>query len=81
MNVTNEIRGTEFNVPLGLSERQAQSLLDSEMEGVKGVFWFLLGVSTVTFILNLAVEDHELPGDEKNKDNKEKTEDASQETK
>jgi fucose permease len=64
-NVTQQIKGAEFNIPPGLNQTQVQTLLDAEMEGVRGVFWFLLGVGAVTFVLSLGVEDHGLPGDEK----------------
>jgi MFS family permease len=64
-NVVEGIRGAQFNIPSGLTEEQVDLLLDVEMEGIKGVFWFLLGVSALTFLLSLPVEDHGLPGDEK----------------
>jgi fucose permease len=69
IGIIDEIRGAEFNIPAGLSDSQMQTLLDAEMAGVKGVFYFLLGVSALTFFLSLAVEDHGLPGDEKKVEN------------
>ena len=68
--VTDQIRGAEFNVPAGLTGAQTQTLLDAEMDGIKGVFWLLLGVAGITFILSLAVEDHGLTGEEKNRGKK-----------
>jgi hypothetical protein len=62
-DIANQIKGTEFNLPPGLNETQVQTLLDAEMEGVKGVFWFLLAVAALSFVLSLAVEDNGLPGD------------------
>jgi fucose permease len=63
VDVTDQIRGAEFTVPAGLTEAQTQTLLDAEMAGIKGVFWFLLGVGALAFFLSLGVEDHGLPGD------------------
>jgi MFS family permease len=63
-----QIRGAEFNVPTGLTEVQKQQLLDAEMTGIRGVFYFLLGVSALTFLLSLGVADRGLPGDEKKED-------------
>ena len=78
-NITSQIRGAEFNIPAGLTADQKQTLLDFEMEGVKGVFYFLLGVSSLTFILGLGVEDRELPKDEKGQEKKVKEEKGVQE--
>jgi hypothetical protein len=64
-SVLDEIKGAQFDVPSVLTSDQVQMLLESEMEGLRGVFWFLLGVSALTFLLSLPVEDHGLPGDEK----------------
>jgi len=63
-NITNQIRGAEFNISTRLNGDQKHALLDFEMEGLKGVFYFLLGVSALTFILGLGVEDRGLPKDE-----------------
>ena len=78
-NITSQIRGAEFNVPAGLTVEQKQALLDFEMEGVKGVFYFLLGVSALTFILGLGVEDRGLPKDEKKGQEKVESEKSVQE--
>jgi len=78
-NITTQIRGAEFNIPAGLTAEQKQTLLDFEMEGVKGVFYFLLGVSALTFILGLGVEDRELPKDEKKGQEKKSEEKGVQE--
>lgn len=64
-DVTSQIRGAEFNVPAGLTDAQKQTLLDFEMVGMKGVFYFLLGTAALTFLLSLGVKDRGLPGDEK----------------
>ena len=40
-SILESIRGAEFNIPQGLNESQMELLLDAEMAGVKGVFWFL----------------------------------------
>jgi fucose permease len=65
ITITSQIRGAEFNIPSELTAEQKQTLLEFEMEGVKGVFYFLLGVSALTFVLGLGVEDRGLPKDEK----------------
>ena len=62
-SVVDQIDGAEFNVPPGLTEDQTQTLLDAEMDGVKGVFQFLLAVSLLTFVSSLIVEDRGLPED------------------
>lgn len=64
-SILESIRGAEFNIPQGLSESQMQLLLDAEMAGVKGVFWFLLATSIIALLLSFGVEDNGLPGDEK----------------
>ena len=64
-DIADQIRGAEFNIPAGLTGAQMQTLLDAEMAGVKGTFYFLLGVAGLTFFLSLLVEDRGLPGDEK----------------
>src|SRR5271169_964997 len=56
--VVGQINGAQFNVPAGLAAEQSRTLLDAEMEGVKGVFWFLLAVSLLSLLLSLVVEDH-----------------------
>jgi hypothetical protein len=78
--IVDQINGAEFNVPAGLTAAQSQTLLDAEMEGVKGVFWFLLAVSLLTFLLSLIVEDHGLPEDKKKSDEKEETRQENVET-
>jgi len=78
--IVDQINGAEFNVPAGLTATQSQTLLDAEMEGVKGVFWFLLAVSLLTFLLSLIVEDHGLPEDKKKSDEKEETRQENVET-
>jgi hypothetical protein len=67
--IVDQIKGASFNIPLGLTSEQTQVLLDAEMQGVRGVFWFLLGAAGLTFFLSLPVEDKGLPGDEKNDSN------------
>ena len=69
-SIISQINGAEFNVPAGLTSVQAETFLDAEMAGVKGVFWFLLGVSLMAFVLSLGVEDHGLPEDKKNVEEK-----------
>lgn len=64
-NIVDHINGVEFNGLARLTSAQSQTVLDAEMEGVKGVFWFLLAVSLLTFLLSLIVEDHGLPEDKK----------------
>lgn len=66
-SVREQIKGVQFKVPEGLTNEQVTFLLEAEMEGVKGVFWFLFGVSVVTFLMSLGVEDHGLPMDPKRK--------------
>jgi MFS family permease len=72
-SITDQIRGAEFNVPAGMTAAQREILLDAEMSGLKGVFWFLLGVSIMTFLLSLGVSDHGLPGDKKVEEKAEET--------
>lgn len=69
-SIVDQINGAEFNVPAGLTSAQEETFLDAEMEGVKGVFWFLLAVSLLTFVLSLIVEDHGLPEDKKKSEEK-----------
>jgi len=64
-DIASQIRGAEFNIPAGLTDAQKQSLLDFEMAGLNGVFYFLLGTAAITFLLSLPVKDRGLPGDEK----------------
>jgi len=66
-SVMSHITGVQFKVPDGLTGDQVKVLLDAEMEGVRGVFWFLFGVSVLTFLLSLGVEDRGLPVDPKTK--------------
>lgn len=66
-DIVSQIRGAEFNIPAGLTEPQQQTLLDFEMDGIKGVFYFLLGTAALTLLLSLPVKDNGLPGDEKKK--------------
>ena len=66
-SVTSHIIGVQFKVPNGLTGEQVEVLLDAEMEGVRGVFWFLFGVSVLTLLLSLPVEDRGLPIDPKKK--------------
>jgi fucose permease len=63
--IVDQINGAEFNIPAGLTAEQSHTLLDAEMEGMKGVFWFLFAVSLLTFLFSLIVEDHGLPEDKK----------------
>ena len=65
LSVIDQIRGAEFKVPPGLNEEQTNALVDAEMAGIKGVFYFLLGTAALTLLLSFAVEDKGLPGDEK----------------
>jgi fucose permease len=62
-SITGEITGVQFNIPAGLTSEQVEILRDAEMEGVRGVFWFLFGVSVLTLLMSLPVEDHGLPKD------------------
>jgi len=66
-SLTSHITGVQFKVPDGLTGDQVNVLLNAEMEGVRGVFWFLFGVSVLTLLLSLAVEDRGLPVDPKTK--------------
>lgn len=64
-DILESIRGAEFNIPPGLTQGQMELLMDAEMAGIKGVFWFCLAVSAITLLLSFGVEDKGLPGDEK----------------
>jgi hypothetical protein len=63
--IASQITGVQFNLPVGLTGAQMTALLDAEMAGVKGVFWFLFGVGVCTLLMSLPVEDHGLPMDPK----------------
>jgi hypothetical protein len=64
-DILESIRGAEFNIPPGLTQGQMELLVNAEMAGIKGVFWFCLAVSAITLLLSFGVEDKGLPGDEK----------------
>ena len=66
-DVAAQITGVQFDLPAGLTGPQMTALLDAEMEGVRGVFWFLFGVGLCTLLASLPVEDHGLPLDPKKK--------------